>query len=248
MQSYAKTDIGKVRTHNQDYIYSSSEPVGILPNLFVVADGMGGHKAGDYASRFVVEQLISYIEHSHNTAVIPLLESGIKEVNRRLHARSLQSEELAGMGTTLVLATIDQNTMYVANVGDSRLYLLQDEVLTQVTRDHSYVEELVALGKIERNSKDYFAKKNIITRAMGAEEQIDVDFFEVDLKAGDYILLCSDGLTNMVSEQEIEAAIIREDTLKDKVEQLICSANQNGGRDNIAAILVAPQISEVGVC
>lgn len=248
MQSYAQTDVGKVRTHNQDYIYSSPQPVGILSNLFIVADGMGGHNAGGYASKFVVEELISYVEQAKKLHVISILETGIQEINRRLHSRSLHSQDLAGMGTTLVAATVKGTTLYVANVGDSRLYLLRDNTIKQVTKDHSYVEELVALGKLDRNSKDYQNKKNIITRAIGTSQRVAVDFFEVELQKGDYFLLCSDGLSNMVEEQEMESAIFQPDPLKEKVELLIAIANARGGRDNIAAVLVDPQISEVAPC
>lgn len=248
MQSYAQTDIGRVRTHNQDYIYSSSQPVGSLPNLFIVADGMGGHKAGDYASRFVVEHLISYVEQVETKLVIPMLENGIKDINRKLYGYSMNHEELSGMGTTLVAATIEKDTLYVANVGDSRLYLFRDGHITQITRDHSYVEELVALGRMKRGSKDYLEKKNIITRAIGANEQVSVDFFEVELHYGDYVLLCSDGLSNMVEEEEMEQIIFSEGALKEKTEELIRRANAHGGRDNIAVVLVSPQTSEVNLC
>lgn len=248
MQSYAQTDVGRTRIHNEDYIYSSSDPVGILSNLFIVADGMGGHKAGDYASRFVVEQLTNYIKQAEAPSVIPMLEAGIRDVNRRLYARSMNSEDLTGMGTTLVLATIEDSTLYVANVGDSRLYLIRDGKIIQVTKDHSYVEELVALGKLKRDSKDYLEKKNIITRAIGANEQVAADFFEVELMAEDYILLCSDGLTNMLEDHEIEQIILKENTLVNKVECLINTANEHGGRDNVAVVLVTPQISEVNPC
>lgn len=248
MRSYAQTDTGKVRTHNQDYIYSSSEAVGILSNLFIVADGMGGHKAGDYASRFVVEQLVAYVEHTPAVHTIPMLETGIKEINRSLYIRSIHSEELSGMGTTLVAATVEDSTLYVANVGDSRLYLLRDQTITQVTRDHSYVEELVALGKMERGSQEYLEKKNIITRAIGANPEIMVDFFEIELEDGDYVLLCSDGLSNMLSEDEILNIVLENDSLQTKVESLIFSANARGGKDNIAIVIVEPQVSEVMPC
>lgn len=248
MRSYAQTDTGIVRNHNQDYIYSSSESVGILSNLFIVADGMGGHKAGDYASRFVVEQLVAYVEHASSAHTIPMLEAGIQEINRRLYNRSIHAEELSGMGTTLVVATVEETTLYVANVGDSRLYLLRDNTIVQVTKDHSYVEELVALGKLERGSRDYLEKKNIITRAIGTNPQIMVDFFEIELKKGDYFLLCSDGLSTMLNETEIEKAVQEKKSLKEKVENLIAAANACGGKDNIAVVLVEPQISEVIPC
>lgn len=248
MQAYAQTDVGRIRANNQDYIYSSSEPVGGLPNLFIVADGMGGHKAGDFASCFVAEQLVAHMKNTKASQVIPLLEEGIKEVNRRLYSRSVNSSELSGMGSTLVAATVEDATLYVANVGDSRLYLLREHLISQVTRDHSYVEELVSLGQMVRGSKDYMDNKNIITRALGANQDVVVDFFEVELKQGDYFLLCSDGLSNMVSEKEICRLVYEDSSLEEKVQNLITAANDHGGRDNIAAILVEPQISEVISC
>ncbi len=241
MKACAMTDTGRVRTANQDYIFASTEPVGALPNLFLVADGMGGHKAGDYASRFIVENLTAYIRGASETQIVPLLREGIIKVNFMLYQESMEKPELAGMGTTLVAAVADGNTMYVANVGDSRLYLMRRQ-LKQVTKDHSYVEELVSMGRLERGSTDYRKQKNIITRAVGAEDRISVDFFEVNLEPGDYILMCSDGLSNMLENAEMEEIICSELDLQEKTEKLITVANDNGGKDNIAVILIEPEI------
>ena len=139
----------------------------------------------------------------------------------------------------------DENTLYVANVGDSRLYLVRDRI-RQVTRDHSYVEELVSLGRLERGSKDYKDKKNIITRAVGTEDKLLVDFFEAGLEPGDYILMCSDGLSNMLEDAEMEEIIGSDLELQEKAEKLITVANDNGGKDNIAVVLVDPQIGREG--
>ena len=248
MQDYALTDIGRVRTRNQDYLYSSSSPVGDLANLYLVADGMGGHRAGDYASRFLVEQLVRFFETNHGQDPVSLIREGICKVNEALYDRSVSRAELSGMGTTLVAATIRNDMLFVANVGDSRLYLNRSGELSQITKDHSYVEEMVALGRMSRGSRDYLEKKNIITRAVGTDWKVEADFFEVKLKEGDLILLCSDGLTNMLTDQEIEEELSFDGSLKDKVEGLIASANRKGGRDNIAAVLVDPQISEVDPC
>lgn len=252
MQDYALTDVGRVRTRNQDYLYSSSDPVGDLENLYLVADGMGGHKAGDYASRFLVEHIVAFFEnHRSENGEIDLTEmmrQAIYEGNRELYRKSTQNAQLSGMGTTLVAATVKNNKLFVANVGDSRLYLCRDGKLSQITRDHSYVEEMVAMGRMVRGSKDYQNKKNIITRAVGTDWQIEVDFFEKELKAGDLILLCSDGLTNMISDQEIEQLLCSEGALKSKVGGLIVTANVKGGKDNIAVVLVDPQVSEVSAC
>ena len=241
MKACALTDTGRVRAANQDYVYASMELVGSLPNLFVVADGMVGHQAGDYASRYIVENLVSYLQYTENSQIVPLLREGILKVNTMLYQESKEKPELSGMGTTLVAAVADENTLYVANVGDSRLYLVRDRI-RQVTRDHSYVEELVSLGRLERGSKDYKDKKNIITRAVGTEDKLLVDFFEVGLEPGDFILMCSDGLSNMLEDVEMEEIVGSDLELEEKAEKLITVANDNGGKDNIAVVLVDPQI------
>ncbi len=248
MEAYALTDVGRVRSQNQDYIYFSSDRVGSLGNLLLLADGMGGHNAGDYASRFMVENLNSYIGRHKSTSPVKVLESGIRQVNRDLYRKSIENQALSGMGTTLVAATAWEDVLFVANVGDSRLYLFRNGRLQQVTRDHSYVEELVALGQIERNSKDYLKKKNIITRALGVMPDVEVDFFEQDLQPGDLILMCSDGLSNMLDNEEMGAVLSDCGTLRTKTERLVNRANEQGGYDNIAVLVADPQISEVRSC
>ena len=245
MISYAKTDTGLVRRSNQDFLFAADQPVGPLPNLFIVADGMGGHKAGDFASRYVVEHMKEYIENSDRgqSCDDPQKSSGEDE-SRALMRKLREDPDREGMGSTLVAATIEDDMMYVANVGDSRLYLLRDS-LAQITRDHSLVEEMVARGKMERDSESYRSQKNIITRAMGIGNRVEADFFEVPLLECDCILLCSDGLTNMVDDAEISRVLKTTDTLKEKTEALVDEANRNGGKDNIAIVLVEPQISEV---
>lgn len=245
MKANAITDIGRVRQINQDVQFATTEPIGPLSNLFIVADGMGGHKAGDFASRFLVETLVEYIKNCEEQSAVAALNKGIAKVNSELYEKACQSEALSGMGTTLVAATIEDSTLYVANVGDSRLYLIEREGIRQITRDHSFVEEMVSLGQMDRESKEYKVKKNIITRAVGIDRKLDVDFFEVPLKSGDYILLCSDGLTNMVDNSAIFRLVLLPGSLEMKVKALIALANQNGGKDNIAVVLVDPQISEV---
>lgn len=247
MQAYALTDVGKHRSMNQDYIFSSATPVGSLSNLFIVADGMGGHNAGDFASRFVVEHLVSFLSQKHEDKDIhSILKEGIRRVNLELYQQAEENSQLNGAGTTLVLSTIKNHVLYVANIGDSRLYLLRGQ-LEQITKDHSYVEEMVALGKIKRGSRDYLEKKNIITRAIGTGPEVDIDLFAMKLMDKDYIMMCSDGLSNMVDEFEIEYIIRSEEGLKAKAEGLIAAANRAGGDDNISVVLVDLQVSEVGV-
>lgn len=245
MKAYALTDIGRVRQINQDSQFATVERIGPLSNLFLVADGMGGHKAGDYASKYAVEHLAEYIKNSRDLSAVSALRNGISKVNEELFNEASTREELAGMGTTLVAATVEDSTLYVANVGDSRLYLIEREGIKQITRDHSFVEEMVSLGQMNRESREYKVKKNIITRAVGISKSIDIDFFELSLKHGEYILLCSDGLTNMVDDSAICRLLLLPGTLKMKARALIALANQNGGKDNIAVVLVDPQISEV---
>ena len=245
MRCFAGTDVGRFRKTNQDFPFASAEAVGPLPNLFMVADGMGGHKAGDYASRFIVEQVNMYLKAlPEGTSPVAALKRAIEQANADLYSESLKDPGKEGMGSTLVAVTMADQAMYIANVGDSRLYLLRDD-LCQVTRDHSLVEEMVAQGKMERDSEFYRLQKNIITRAMGISPQVRIDFFEVPLMEGDCVLLCSDGLTNMVDDAGISRILKTTDTLEEKTEALIHAANENGGKDNIAVVLVEPQISEV---
>lgn len=237
VKTFSKTDIGKKRQLNQDFVFTSCLPLGNLPNLFVVADGMGGHKAGDYASKFTVETLIEAVLRSKETEPIKILSQSIASANALLRQKASEDAELNGMGTTLVVATCIGDSMIVANVGDSRLYVINDQI-TQITKDHSLVEEMVRLGGIDRDAARNHPDKNIITRAIGAANSVNADFFEVSLKAGDRVLMCSDGLTNMIEDSNIFAIVTRGDSLKDTTENLIKTANNNGGKDNIAVVLI----------
>ncbi|MBE5922116.1 MAG: Stp1/IreP family PP2C-type Ser/Thr phosphatase [Lachnospiraceae bacterium] len=237
MKAYGKTDAGAIRAMNQDVIFYSENPVGTLPNLFIVADGMGGHRAGDIASSLAVKTFVDFIKRSQNINPITLLEEGIELANMAVIEKAFEDEGYHGMGTTIVVATVKDGLLYVANVGDSRLYLINDEI-HQITRDHSYVEDLVSLGQLDKESARVNQKKNIITRAIGAEPNVVPDFFEVEYNGTDRFLLCSDGLSNMVSDEEIRKVITSEDDLSDAVHRLIDLANEHGGRDNISVVLV----------
>lgn len=241
------TDVGKIRQVNQDYIFTSENPVGKLPNLFIVADGMGGHNAGDFASRYTVETVVDAIKNSDETETIAIIRGAIEETNRKLIEKANEDVRLSGMGTTIVLCTIDGDEACVANVGDSRLYLLGEKI-TQITKDHSLVEEMVRMGELEPESARVHPNKNIITRAIGAVDEVAVDFFTLQLQKNNRILLCSDGLTNMVEDNEIQMIVDRQEDLVDGVQQLIACANNNGGKDNIAVILIEPFVDEVKKC
>lgn len=237
MKSYSVTDTGITREMNQDYFFASDTPVGKLPNLYIVADGMGGHKAGEYASRHTVERIVAAVARSRTDEPIQILQEAIERANDILVRESQSDMDKAGMGTTLVIATVNDGKALVANVGDSRLYLVED-VLTQITKDHSYVQEMVRAGELDANEAKDHKKKNIITRAIGATVTVEADFFEVDVKPASQLLLCSDGLTNMVDDEVIFSTIKEADSMDGAVKSLVMKANKNGGRDNITALLV----------
>ena len=202
MKAYSITDIGKRRSSNQDFVYASEQQVGNLPNLLIVADGMGGHNAGDLASRCTVEAMVEYIEKAEETRPIPLLSMAIHYANDLVVEKARTDRALEGMGTTVVAATIEDGYLYVANVGDSRLYLI-DQQIEQITRDHSLVEEMIRIGELQRQDARSHPDRNVITRAIGVNSPVKIDFFDMKLEKGDRILLCSDGLTTMVDDDEI---------------------------------------------
>lgn len=247
MKTFAVTDVGMVRQVNQDYVYTTDNPIGPLANLFVVADGMGGHQAGDYASKYTVETLIKELENSDIEDVEKALVSAIKVANREIIKKANQDSELKGMGTTVVVATIVNQMMYFANVGDSRLYLI-NEGITQLTKDHSLVEEMVRLGGIKPEEAKYHPDKNIITRAIGAKDNVEVDFYEHRLKKGDIILMCTDGLSNMVEDDELFHIVQGGRDIVESAVSLVDAAKENGGTDNIGIVLIEPFTDEVSVC
>lgn len=237
MLSYGKTDIGKKRSMNQDNLFFSDEPVGSLPNLYIVADGMGGHKAGDYASSYAVNQFVDYVKQCGEENPITVMKRGIAAVNEGVLAASREREELSGMGTTFVCAVVSGNHLYVANIGDSRLYLLDKDEIRQITLDHSLVEELIRTGQLNPLKVRNHPEKNIITRAIGVNEEAIPDFFELELHMDERILMCSDGLSNMVEDDELLSIIMETDKPNTAVERLIERANYYGGKDNIAALV-----------
>ena len=248
MRVYSATDVGQKRKMNQDYVFVSKDPVGNLPNLFVVADGMGGHNAGDFASSHAVQILVDEIRKDADFNPIKVLRHAIETANMEILERAQQDEALKGMGTTMVVATIVGHYAYVANVGDSRLYLIQGQI-RQMTRDHSLVQEMVRMGELKPEEARNHPDKNIITRALGAERTVDIDFFDLKMEPDSTILMCSDGLSNMVEDSKIEEIILdKEEELSQKGENLLKEANRNGGKDNIAVILVEPFTNEVDKC
>ena len=248
MRIYSATDVGQKRKMNQDYVFASADPVGNLPNLFVVADGMGGHNAGDYASSHAVGIVVEEIREDADFNPVKVIRHAIESANTEIITQAQKDEKLRGMGTTMVAATIVGHYAYVANVGDSRLYVAGEQI-QQITKDHSLVQEMVRMGELNAEEARNHPDKNIITRALGAERTVDVDFFDLKLEPGNVVLMCSDGLSNMVEDDRIGEII--SDTYRDLQERgqaLISEANRNGGKDNIAIVLIEPFANEVKKC
>lgn len=239
LKTFSITDIGRKRKINQDYVYTSEEPVGNLPNVFIVADGMGGHNAGDYASKTTVETMLQDIQQSFEKNPIMILKHAIEKANSVVRQKAGENPDLEGMGTTVVAATCMGKYMQVANVGDSRLYVINKEI-KQITRDHSLVEEMVRMGGLDKADARNHPDKNIITRAVGANDIVEPDFFTVELEEGDMILMCSDGLTNMLEDEEIRMLLGGARDIVEKAQELVETANANGGKDNISVILIEP--------
>ncbi len=240
MKYYAMTDVGRRREINQDYVYVTDQPVGPFPNLLVVADGMGGHKAGDFASKFTVEYIRENLEYYDKGKPENILKDVVQAANQALIAEARADVKLEGMGTTLVVATVIDKTLYFANIGDSRLYLIDDNI-RQLSKDHSLVEEMVRLGGIKAEDARNHPDKNIITRAVGVKEVAEADFFEFRIKRGDLILMCTDGLSNMVEDEDMFGLIKGARDIVEAVQLLIDRANSNGGRDNIGVVLAEPE-------
>lgn len=248
MYAIGKVDIGKKRTRNEDSIFVSNEPIGILPNLFIVADGMGGHKAGGVASQMAIRAFCDYItSHEHvdirtREDVTILLKLGIRHANHKIFEMSKEDEAYQGMGTTFTVGTVIENIVYLAHVGDTRLYLVNDRSIFQATTDHSLVQEMLEQGFISENEIKMHPQRHIITRAVGTYAKVKVDTLIYDLNKVKYILLCSDGLTSMLSDEEIHE-ILKQETMsmEQLIDELIDAANTKGGLDNIAVIIAKKQ-------
>ena len=236
---YAMTDEGQVRSSNQDYVFASDSKVGPLSNLFIIADGMGGHLAGEYASETAVKTVLKDVRARHlEEKPIAVLDAAIQTANKTVYTEALYDSRKSGMGTTMVAATVSDGRLYVANVGDSRLYAVSSKGLWQITRDHSVVEELIRSGGIPKELAAKHRDKHKITRAIGVEKDVKVDFFDVALDDISAVLMCTDGLTNMVDDATIEAILLSDEKVKQKVEKLVTTANANGGKDNITVVVI----------
>lgn len=237
--------MGKVRKNNEDYcmgeiLQTEDDCIGV----FALADGMGGHNKGEVASKIAVESIIDFLKENISQSggikmdyLDDIIKQGYNYANKKIYTKALEDNSCKGMGTTLVVAVIYQNDVIIANVGDSRGYLLKGDSFRKVTKDHSVVEELVNAHLITEEEARFHPRRNQITRAMGAEEIIIVDIFREKVEKDDILLLATDGLTGCVEDESIKNIIKQDKDIKEICQDLINEANNNSGKDNISVIL-----------
>ena len=235
MQTFYMTDTGKVREHNEDNVI-------ILENdkheyLLAVADGMGGHKAGEVASAIAInhltEEFYGLDSIGSKDAAIDFLRNIVTEMNAKIFDYTKENPDSKGMGTTFVCAIKTDEYLLYGNIGDSSGYVIKNKKIHKVTKDHTLVNLLISTGELKPEEAKYHPRKNVLMRALGANNPIDIDIFDVEPKI-DGILLCSDGLTNMLTEEQIEKVLKEEKNIEDAVKKLINKANARGGNDNIS--------------
>lgn len=240
MRAFAKTDVGKAREMNQDYYYISNPED--QAQIFILADGMGGYNGGEIASKLATTSALSYIQSNFENVpkeredILNLIKSAMEYANMVVYEKSKEDKELENMGTTLEICIIYGNKMYIGHVGDSRIYRIRKEFIRKITHDHSYVQKLVKDGTITQEEAENHPKKNMLMKAIGCTAFVEPDVTVKGFIKDDIVLICSDGLTNMVEEQEIYNIVTKEGTLA--AEKLIQKANDNGGYDNITAIVI----------
>lgn len=228
------TDPGRRRRRNEDAFV-------VDPPLFVIADGMGGAQAGEVAARLAASAFREF--HEADILAGPeRLEAIVQEANRRIYERARSDRDTSGMGTTVTAALVEAGGIAIGHVGDSRAYRLRGGQIEQLTDDHSLVADLVRSGRLQPEEADQHSQRNVITRALGTDPEVDVDTVEVDAEAGDIFLLCSDGLTTMVGDDEIVRIIHENRTLDDAAKALVKAANRRGGEDNVTVILFTVDI------
>jgi serine/threonine protein phosphatase PrpC len=239
VETFYLSDKGRVRQHNEDCVGVFENEAGILA---IVADGMGGHLAGDVASQMTVSSFktlweqVKTIENPKEAEA--WLTAKISEVNKVVYDHSLTNPECQGMGTTFVGAIITSSFATIGHIGDSRCYLLNNSGYKQVTNDHSLVNELVRTGQISKDDAEHHPRKNVLLRALGTEQSVELDLTTIEFEQDNILLLCSDGLTNKVSDEMMQEELSNRHPLSEKVETLIQQANDNGGEDNISVALI----------
>ena len=237
MQVGFKSDKGAARSNNEDACFV------LLPDkVYVIADGVGGGNSGEIASRTAVNEVANYVvEHpislmTNKYAIVNYIQAAVDNANAKVFNMARNYTENTGMATTLIVTYVTEGKAYIANVGDSRVYLYRSGQLVQVTEDHTYLNTLVKAGILTKEQASLDDRKNVITKALGADKTCEPDFFNVDVQRGDVFIICTDGLYNEVSQEEMIEMIKEKGTMSDLVEKLIQRANENGGNDNITAI------------
>ncbi|MBE6039448.1 MAG: Stp1/IreP family PP2C-type Ser/Thr phosphatase [Clostridiales bacterium] len=239
MKTGYMTDRGRRRPTNEDSVRACEDL-----RFFMLADGVGGNRSGEIASQSALDALEKFVRHNppewlgSRDEVFRYFRAAVNYVNQFIIKLSEAKPQYAGMATTLAFAYIKDTEMYVANVGDSRVYLMHDDVIQQITDDHTYVNDLVKMGAISKEEAHVHARKNVITRAIGANANNEPDCFCVPLESGDRILLCSDGLYDEVDDETILSTVVRASDMSRCAEDLVKMANENGGNDNISVICV----------
>jgi len=230
MKYCALTDVGKKRNLNEDGYIADGD-------IFAVADGMGGHRAGEIASTMALDILRSNLAKRTKEPLELRIVEAIKDANKKVHDKAVRDLDIRGMGTTLTVAIPQDGKLYAGHVGDSRLYLLRDGRLTQLTHDHSLVAQMVKSGHLKPEEAEVHPQRSIITRAIGSELNIEVDMIVENIKPKDRFLLCTDGLNAMLSDDEIAGILRDKDRLEDACRELVDWANDRGGKDNITVVL-----------
>jgi len=238
MLNFANTSVGIVRKANQDYYYVSEDGI-----LNILADGMGGYKGGEIASKLATLSVVDYIEENFDKnkkyekeEILEIIKKAMEYANSEVYHKAKGTEELEQMGTTLEVCLIYNNRAFIGHIGDSRVYRIRKGIIRKLTKDHSYVQTLVEDGTITKEEAEHHPKKNMLVKALGCEVPVDVDVMVKGFLKDDIILICSDGLTNMVSEEEIFNTINKD--IENATQNLIEKANNNGGLDNITLIIL----------
>lgn len=249
MQFEVLTDVGRKRKVNEDSAAVFTRPDGII--LAVIADGMGGHRAGDYASSTAIKVIgeqfmkLDRTEFEDEQYWVEWLQETVNYVNRLLFNEANDKEELKGMGTTLEAALFRGSSCLVSHTGDSRVYAINENGICQITKDHSYVNILLENGEITEEEAEAHPQRNWIMKAIGSERTIEPDLYSIELQNQSYILLCTDGLSNKVNQAQIQEIVLSEADLRGKVKELVDLANRMGGEDNISVILIDSSEVEV---
>ena len=241
MEIFAKSDLGKARDINEDAIYIPEEDLGI--NLYILADGMGGYQGGDIASQLAVTAARSYILNNYEITfeekedILKLVNGAIEYANIVVSEKAKTDKKLNKMGATLEILLIIKNDAYIGHVGDSSVYMIRDRKINKLTTDHSYIQKLITDGRITKEESSTHPDKNMITKAIGTEIVVEAELIHKKLNTNDILIICSDGLTNLVSDKEM-LEIVLDSFNEDIAEKLINRANDLGGTDNISVIFV----------